>query len=191
MITDREFNDMVGKIRFAQSEGDLAEVYKLLAEINEAGTPEMIANGYFISGRIKRDQGLLLEARDEWFQGVQHSPDGTYILFILCRYIGDSYKKDQARDEALTWYRKALLTCAEGEAFSGRWALVPFLELNGGTIPEEDRDIVARALEKTWRVHEFPREPDLDDLPGAIRELKERYDDLVERTIDESMKDMD
>lgn len=191
MITPKQFNVIVGRIRVAQGRGDFTEVYKLLEEINQNGTSEMIADGYLISGRTKRDHGLISEARTDWLEGVQHATEKTFTLYLLYRNIGASYKESKMNEEAVMWYGKALRTCADGEMFSGQLALMPYLELNEGTIPGEDRDVVAHVLQKSWRVHRFPGEPDLNNLPASILELEQRFTDLVEKTINENMSDAD
>lgn len=186
MITDDEFNVIMSNITLFWNRGDFGMAYAQADEVLNSGTPEMKAQCLLLRGMVKEDQGLIVEARNDWEHAIRYAAKKTYPFYCLQHQIGSSYEQEGAIDNAIVWYRDALQTCAEGLEFSGQSVLTSFLRVNGGTIPDQDRNTVIQVIKKSRRVHEFPEEPDLDNLPEAIVKLSEEFAALVERTMNES-----
>lgn len=85
--------------------------------------------------------------------------------------MGDACEEAKLQDEALTWYRHALNTCAQGDEFSENVALTAFLRLTGGNIPPADHNLLASVVRKSWRVLELAGSPNQNNLPECIRVL--------------------
>ena len=181
MLNEIEFNEVVGKIRVAWAHRDFAGALAEIEAVNGNVTPEMTSHCLLLSGNIKEDQGLSVDARQDWLAAIPHSRGGSFGRHCLEYQIGRSYENAGQRADAQAFYRSAIQTCAYGDEFAGNQSLSAYLTLNDGQILSEDQDDVAAAIVKSWRVLELSGEPDLNDFSGAVIKLVEGLSEKVRK----------
>lgn len=175
MISEEEFDEIFAKITLMWNRREFAEALSKLEEVCQHATPEKKAQCLLYSGMIQQDQGLLEGARRAWLEAIPLSDEGTYLRCSLQNNIGKSLESEGRSEDAITWYRAAVQTCANGDEFAANNALNALIELNGGRVSKEDESAVAAALKKSWRVLELPGTPNLSNLPEAVKQLSEGF----------------
>lgn len=186
MMNQDEFDGLMGSITGAWAQRDFESAFSQLEAIVKRGSAEMKANALLFSGMIKESNKQLLDARQDWLEGIPHSPQGSFVRYNLQQNIGRSFENENSFAEAHKWYRAAIQTCANGGEFSGEKALVAYLSLHDGQIKDEDRNIFSVAVEKSWRILELPGRPSLDDLPKAVDKLTEHFETLVRDIVEDN-----
>lgn len=183
MISDKDFHVKILPVIYSAISGhDYAAALAEIERVIDKLSLEQKVHCFLLRGEIRNSQGDAEVAREEWITGIQLSRPGSFGRLTLEYELGKSYERSGAKTDALSCYRSAIVSCAEGENFSGSRPLIAFLSLNEGLIEPEDQDIFARAIEKSWEVLGLENEPDLSDLSGAIRALSEGFEDLVRQT---------
>lgn len=181
MLSDKEFNAALGAITFSWGQGDLAQALVEIDELISNVTPEMKAHCLLFKGTIMKEQGLLKTARHEWRRAIPDSRTGSFVRACLEYEIGVSFENASLVNEARTYYRSAIETCAYGDEFSGNKQLGAYLAINNGQILPGDEAAIIAALKKSWRVLELSGEPDLTDLADSIVKLSEGFSEKVRR----------
>lgn len=189
MLSEPEFQSLMGEITGAWSTGDFERALNRLEKILEHGSDEMKAQALFFRGMIRETSSELPPAREDWLEALALARQGSFLRFNLETHLGNADERSQSFPEALTWYRTALKTCADGEEFSGNQALSAMLRVMKGSFATEDSEIVARVLKKSWRVLEVPGEPNLRDLEAATIQLDQHFYHLADEIIKESAAD--
>lgn len=120
---------------------------------------------------LKEQCGQYEEALTDLLTALSLTEAGSYEQYTLELGLGSVQEKLGMRDKALSWYRKALLTCAKGVGISGGTALRRFVELRGeNDITPDEKDLCRKAIEKSWTLFHLQGEPDLSNLK-AISEI--------------------
>lgn len=185
-LTRREFHTAQQRITSAWHRGDQPTAFAEINRIVRDGRDEMKAQALWLSGLIKQSSGNLRGAEKDWLKALPFAGEGTFLRHTLQHEIGNALETTGCVEDALSWYRAALATCATGDEFAANPSLVAFLRINGENIAEEDRQIVNAAIERSWRVLEVEGKPDLKDVAGNITRLAQEFssnvDDIVKNS---------
>ncbi|MDI1241820.1 MAG: hypothetical protein PSX80_07855 [bacterium] len=164
MLSDKEFNEVLGTALAAWSQGNLGGALVKIDELIPASSPEQEAHCLLLKGSImKDDRRLLIKAREEWLRAIPKSRPGSFIRACIEYEIGGSFEIENLIEQARSYYQLAINTCATGDEFSGQKQLGAYLGINNGSILQSDEAMVRAALKKSWRVLELPGEPDLSN----------------------------
>ena len=121
---------------------------------------------------LKEEVGQYKEAAKDYLAALSLSQAESYAQYTIELSLGSISEKLGIRDEALSWYQKALLTCAKGVGIAGGAALKIFLELKGeNRITEEEKALCNQVVEKSWALLRIPGEPDLSNLKAVSETL--------------------
>lgn len=114
---------------------------------------------------LKEEIGQYEEASKDLLTALSLSQEGSYIQYVLQLSLGSIFEKLCDRDEALSWYQKALLTCTKGTDIAGGAALKKFLELRGeNNFTDQEKALCQQVVEKSWTLLRIPGKPDLSNL---------------------------
>ena len=155
------------------------EAYAIISKIIDQGTAEMKAQALLIEGMIKESHGYHLKARTAWLEALRYCNGRSFLKYSLEHSLATSFAKEDDIDQAKKWTGLAIVTCSQGAGFSGNKALMDYLTLNGGIIPEDHQEIVAAAVKNSWIAYEMAGVPDNNDLPKAILKLDSHFQDKV------------
>lgn len=180
-----EQNAILKKITFDWSQRNFEKAFAEIEKLVREGTPDFRASALLLGGMIKEELGTLEEARFNWLSGLESSTTGTFTTYSLEHNIGSSFEKQGLLDEAVSWFRKSLVTCAAGNDFSGEQALSDFCRLTSGDLSDDDKRIVAIVLDKSWRVLGLSGKPDSEDLKASVRILGLHFAGMVDRANDD------
>jgi tetratricopeptide (TPR) repeat protein len=117
-MNNTQFHEEMTKITLAWANQEFDEAFDVIRRILAAGTDAMKAQCLLLSGMIKDDQHNRSEARADWLHALPYAKEGSFVLCSLQHEIGESYAKTGMMDQALSWYKSALITCANGDKFS-------------------------------------------------------------------------
>ena len=113
LLSDIAFNetkDMDLAVRYAD---------ELIAEASAAGDKQFLYRGYYQKGNKKRLSGDLPEALDAYFRSAEIANKAKFVEWEALSYAGiaDVYGISKRHDNAMDYYRKAILTLrAAGES---------------------------------------------------------------------------
>lgn len=169
----------------AWHKGDLADAQAALKLVLSNGSPLMKAESLFYQGMMFEGRGELADAKASWFTALQYASEGTFLEFQLEASLGAAFEQDAQPAEAMKWFRAALETCCHGDQFAGSKALAGYLRIAEGKIGLSDEAVVACVVEKSWRVLDFPDEPDANDWASAAGELVEKSMGQAAKIIEE------
>jgi tetratricopeptide (TPR) repeat protein len=114
---------------------------------------------------LKEEIGQYEEASKDLLTALSLSKEGSYIQYTLELSLGGIFEKLGVRDEALSWYRKALLTCTKGTDIVGGAALKKFLELKGeNNFTDQEKALCQQVVERSWTLLRIPGRPALSNL---------------------------
>ncbi len=89
----------------------------------------------------------------------------NYPKYVLEMEIGIIHEKEYNKEEALSWYSRALSTCVKTGNTSGDWAVRKFVNLKGeNNLTKEERALCEEVVRASWKVLNLSGEPDLDNL---------------------------
>ena len=181
MLSKETFNEIQQRLVTAWHRGDLDRAFLEIETVMREGSPEMKGQCLFFRGMIYESNGSLNQARLDWLDALHYAEDGTFLRYELEMNIGAASEKLSTGDDALTWYRAALMTCVNGHEFSPHQALDAFRRLSGTEISPEDKPLLTTAVEKSWRVLELPGKPDQSDLTSSINQVTQSFNEIIEK----------
>lgn len=127
--------------------------------------PETRSEALSFRASLKEDIGDYTSAKEDLLQAIQLSPELSYSRYTIELGLGDVCERLGNYDEAIHWFKIALLTSINGEGISGGSALRSFVDKKGeGKLTEEDKTLCNRVAEKAWKLLEIQGEPDLSNL---------------------------
>lgn len=169
------FNRIQQNVLSAWHKGDVNSAFSEVEVVLREGTPEMKGQILFFRGMIFERTGRFDEAKRDWIEAISYSKEGSFLRYELETSIGAMLETRKVADEALSWYRSAILTCVDGGEFSGHEALAAFKRLCGPKDLDNDFTLLTAALEKSWRVLQLPGNPSDRDLAGNISKLSDGF----------------
>ena len=107
----------------AWQKGDLADAQGAMDIVLSDGSASMKAECLFYEGMMAEDRGNLADAQVSWSNGLQYACEGGFLRFQLETSLGGAAERQAQSAEALNWFRTALVTCCQGDEFSGNKAL--------------------------------------------------------------------
>lgn len=173
MLTKVEFDAARQRMFSAWHKGDLADAQAAMHIVLSDGSASMKAECLFYEGMMAEERGNLADAQVSWSNGLQYAREGSFLRFQLETGLGGAAERQAQSAEALKWFRSALVTCCQGDEFSGNKALSGYLRLTGGTVDPVDEKIVSCVAEKSWRVIGLPDAPDPNDWTATAVKLEE------------------
>jgi|GEM_PF-2209543 len=178
MITKSEFNQIQQQIVSAWHCGNFPEAFAAIDRVLKNGNAEMKGTCLFYRAMIQESRGDWESVRQDCLKGMKYAKPG-FLRYQLEQMMGTYYEQQRIPEEAIKWYRRALVTCDEGDQFSGHKSLVSFIRLSGQELSQTDERLVAKVTSKAWRVLGVPGNPDLSNLPATIGKLSEHFSKLV------------
>lgn len=179
MLTASDFNEVQQRLVSAWHRGDFAIALAEIDAVLREGTPEMKGQCLFYRGMIRKSEGSLENAKEDWRDALRFAQDGTFLRYELEQNIGEACEESDELEEACSWYRTALKTCSTGEGFSGHRALTAFMRLRSDHVAPDDKALLASSIQKSWRVLEVSAEPDLIDLAASVSALNKRFNEMT------------
>ena len=186
MLTDAEYHAARQRMLTAWHKGDLTDAQAALSLVLSTGSPAMKAESLFYQGMMVEGRGELAEAKASWFTALQYAREGTFLKFELEASLGAALEREAQLAEAMRWFRSALETCCRGDQFAGSKALAGYLRIAEGKIELADEAVVACVVEKSWRVLDFPGEPDANDWATSAAKLVEKSIGQAAKIIEEA-----
>lgn len=184
MLTKAEFDAARQRMLSAWQKGDLADAQAAIDIVLSDGSASMKAECLFYEGMMAEDRGNLADAQVSWSNGLQYAREGGFLRFQLETSLGGATERQAQSAEALNWFRTALVTCCQGDEFSGNKALSGYLRLTGGTVEPADEAAVLCVAEKSWRVMSLPGAPDPNDWIATAFRLEEELAKRVSESDD-------
>jgi len=172
-VDDAEYHAARQRMLIAWHKGDLADAQAALELVLSTGSPAMKAESLFYQGMMAEGRGELAEAKASWSNALQYTSEGTFLKFQLEASLGAAFEQEGQLAEAMRWFRSALETCCHGDQFAGSKALAGYLRIAEGKIELADEAVVACVVEKSWRVLDFPDEPEANDWATSAAKLVE------------------
>ncbi|HKG60486.1 MAG TPA: hypothetical protein VKB05_12065 [Pyrinomonadaceae bacterium] len=185
-MDDAEYHAARQRMLTAWHKGDLTDAQAALRLVLSTGSPAMKAESLLYQGMMVEGRGELEEAKASWFDALQYARDGTFLKFELEASIAAALERDAQLAEAMRWFRSALETCCRGDQFAGSKALAGYLRIAEGKIEPADEAVVACVVEKSWRVLDFPGEPDANDWATSAAKLVEKSIGQAAKIIEEA-----
>lgn len=177
MMTPDEWNAAERGIVRAWTTGAVSQALQEIERVLEQGNDEQRGRALMYRGSIREEASDWHAAKDDFMQAAGLQASGSYVRYTTELSAGHASQKAGDTQEALTWYRAALLTCAQtDEPFSGATATQALLTLAPELSPS-DRELARAVTVKSWRVLSLPGQPNLDDLAGATEILMQRASD--------------
>lgn len=169
-----EWDEAERRIVGAWTTGAVADALEQIESVLERGDDEQRARALVYRGSIQEEATNWKAAKDDFVQAAGLFRPGTYARYTAELSVGGALEKAGEKQEALQWYRAALLTCAQAdELFSGATATKALLALASELSPS-DRELTRTVTAKSWHVLNLPNEPNLDDLAGTTELLIQR-----------------
>jgi hypothetical protein len=178
-MNEKQFLESLETIASAQYRGEVSTASAEIKRILSEGTPEMKGQALFYRGTMRKDEGAMADAKDDWLLALEYARDGTFLRYELEQHIGEALESLHMKPEAADWYRRALMTCSTGDEFSGNPTLTSLLRISEGQISPQDAALAASVLEKSWRVLELPGKPDVTHLAQAIDSLTAGFNVII------------
>lgn len=154
--------------------GAIADALQQIERVLSQGDDEQRGRALMYRGSIHEESADWQAAKDDFLQAAAVLSPGAYPRYTAELSVGQACEKAGDTEEAVKWYRAALLTCAQAdELFSGATATRALLAV----VPElspSDRELARTVTAKSWQVLELPNEPNLDDLVGTTEILMQR-----------------
>jgi tetratricopeptide (TPR) repeat protein len=176
MITEQDAIKYFRLIYAARGDNDFEAAESYISTLMTDGNPEVKAQDCWHAAQIKEQLGDFAGAQQLYVEGLNYRPEGTFGRHDLEQLIAQTCEKLGEREEAIEWYRRSMKTYMAGDDF-GCLALLPYLHCCGDEILPEDVTMVERLVERSWKVVGLPGQPDLNDLPGAIRAIEQYISD--------------
>lgn len=155
------------RIVAAWTSGNVAEALREIDVTLAQATDEVRARALVYRGSIQEGQEDLAAARNAFVEAVGLCTLGSYSRYTAELSVGHVCERSAEKEEAVQWYRAALVTSAHAvEPFSGATAVKALLALEP-TLTPRDFDVVRLVTLKAWQLAGLPGEPDLDDLAGT------------------------
>jgi len=176
-----QFDKVLEEVTIAWGQGNHSEGIALLDDVILRVENTMKGQCLLLRGMIKTDLGFHKDAREGWMAAIPYSSEGSFLRACLEYETGVSFENENCTNEALSYYRSAIETCAYGDEFAGTKQLGAYLALNNGRILEGDKTMIMAAVKKTWRVLELPGEPNIAKLPDAITKLGQGISEKLRR----------
>jgi len=138
-------------------------------------SPELRSDALGFSAHLKQQSGDL-EGAEKDLLSARLLVGPTYGRYVQELGLGDICQKRQRVNEAVSWYRTALRTCAEGKGISGGTALKAFLMFRPQeSLTAEEVELCSRVAERSWQVLGLAGRPDvrrLDNLVSIINDAQ-------------------
>jgi tetratricopeptide (TPR) repeat protein len=177
MISPDEWDEVERRIVRAWSSGAVTDALRQIESVLELGDDEQRARALVYRGSIQEEAANWRAAKDDFVQAAGLFRPGAYARYTAELSVGGTLKRAGEIQEALKWYRAALLTCAQAdEPFSGATATKALLALAPELSPS-DRELARTVTAKSWHVLNLPNQPNLDDLAGTTEILMQRASD--------------
>lgn len=113
---------------------------------------------------IYEEMGDKDAAKKGWLHALSLIKAENYAKYVLEMQMGVIHEKENNKEEALSWYLKALSTGIKSN-ISGGWGLSKFVSLKGeDKLTKEERELCEKAVLTSWKVLSSPGEPDLKNL---------------------------
>ena len=164
MMKKDEWVAAQGRLVKAWTHGDTATAFAEIARVVADGEDAMKAQALFYSGMIHEDSDIEAAIRD-WMAALASAPEGSHTRHLVEQKLGEAGERVGRREQAMSWYRSAMKTCADGGEFAGGIALKSFLAVAGSRLSSEDKRLASDVATKSWRILGLSGEPDLADLP--------------------------
>lgn len=174
MMTPNEWDQAEREIVRAWTTGAVAEALQQIESVLGQGDEEQRGRALMYRGSIKEESANWDAAKGDFIQAVGLFRPGSYPRYTAELSVGHSYEKAGEKQQAVQWYRAALLTCTQAdELFSGATATKALLALEPVLAPK-DMELARAATVRSWQVLNLAGEPDLDDLGSATETLMQR-----------------
>jgi hypothetical protein len=170
-MTRTEFQHLMQLLTTAWHDRRILDAFSVVDEVLDRGAPEMKVQALLFQGMIKEEEADLSGAIKDWSSLLDFGVDSFLRHRAQC-LLGKANEHLGMSSEARAWYWAALVTCQQSGEFSGVDALCGFWRYRGSGITDEERTVLVAVVEKSWRVHDLPDLPFLDDLGTAIVSLE-------------------
>jgi len=162
-MTKDEWNARQTRLVKAWAQGDIVSAFAEIAHVVAHGSDAMKAQALIYRGMIQEDSDLAA-ARQDWIEALSHAPQGSHTRHVAQEKIAQACERLNLKDDAISWYRSALETCADGHEFPGGHVLKSFLALIDGPLSPSDQALTLTVAKKSWRLLGLAGEPDWTDL---------------------------
>jgi hypothetical protein len=180
MMTPNEWDAAERDIVRAWTTGAARQAIQEIERVLERGDDEQRGRALMYRGSIHEETSNWQAARDDFIQAVGLLSARSYQRYAAELSVGHACEKAGETQDAVKWYRAALLTCAGAdEPFSGGTALKGLLAL-APELSVSDLELARTVTAKSWHVMNLPNEPNLDDLAGTAEIVMQRASDPKE-----------
>lgn len=158
-----------------QADGDLDGAARVVeAFLKKRKLPEYyLSEGLAMRADIHESAGHFDLALVDLQAAHKHSKPNTYARYTIELTIGRLLERSDRRDEAASWYRKALQTCSHGKDASCGAALRALLAVSP-ILSREDHALAERAVKQSWLTLGVSRPPVTENLSEVAQLLHER-----------------
>ena len=172
-LAQARWHEVMRKVASLMQKRELAAaIFELDAFLSDERQPELRSDALGFRADLKQELGQLDSAKDDLLQArALVGPSYGRYVSELC--LGRVCEAQQRVDEAASWYRTALRTCAAGRGISGGTALSGFLELQyQESLTREDQTLVTDAALASWGVLDLPGKPDTTNWVSVVSAIK-------------------
>ncbi len=174
MMRPDEWDQAERRIVGAWTTGAVPQALEQIESVLAQGDNEQRGRALMYRGSIHEEAANWQAAKNDFIQAVALLSPGSYPRYAAELSVGHACEKAGETQEAVKWYRAALLTCARAEElFSGAAATKALLAL-APELSSADRELARTVTAKSWHVLNLPNEPNLDDLAGTTEILIQR-----------------
>ncbi|MCL4845757.1 MAG: hypothetical protein KJ066_04435 [Acidobacteria bacterium] len=174
MMTLDQWDQAERRIVRAWTSGNVEQALQEIEVVLDRGNDEVRGRALVYRGSIQEEKANLQAAKNDFIQAVGLFSPGSYSRFTAELSVGHACEQTSEKQQAVQWYRAALVTCAQAdEPFSGATATKALLALEPCLAPN-DVDLARVVTLKSWQLLGLAGEPDLDDLAGTTEMLMRR-----------------
>ena len=174
MMTPDEWDQAQRRIVRAWMSGNVEQALQEIEVVLDRGNDEVRGQALVYRGSIQEEKANLQAAKNDFIQAVGLFSLGSYPRYTAELSVGHACEQVGEKQQAVQWYRAALVTCAQAdEPFSGATATKALLALEPILGPN-DVELVRVVTLKSWQLLGIGGEPDLNDLAGTTEILMRR-----------------